>query len=113
MRTHGKKYREIAASYDAAKLYDALEAATIVKRNAKKEAAKRDRVKKGKAKSKKPDEKAPAKKHPDDVIFAELKSECSANFRRAWAAATTKVRRRFLREVLKWQGGKPVAEAHW
>jgi len=35
MRTHGKKYREIAKSYDASKLYDALEAATLVKANAK------------------------------------------------------------------------------
>jgi large subunit ribosomal protein L1 len=35
MRTHGKKYREIAKSYDAAKLYDPLEAANLVKANAK------------------------------------------------------------------------------
>jgi ParB/RepB/Spo0J family partition protein len=81
----------------------------IVKRNANKQAAKRNRVKRSKAKAGEPDEKAPAKKHPDAVIFAELKSECSANFRRTWAAASTKVRRRFLREVLKWEGGQPVA----
>jgi ParB-like chromosome segregation protein Spo0J len=81
----------------------------IVKRKAKAKAAKRDRVKK-KAHAQKPDEKAPAKKPPDDVIFAELKSECTANFRRTWAAASTKVRRRFLREILKWEGGKPSAE---
>jgi large subunit ribosomal protein L1 len=35
MRTHGKKYREVAASYDHAKLYDAAEATAIVKRNAR------------------------------------------------------------------------------
>jgi large subunit ribosomal protein L1 len=35
MRTHGKRYRGVVASYDASKLYDALEATTIVKRNAK------------------------------------------------------------------------------
>jgi hypothetical protein len=82
----------------------------IVKRNARKQAEKRNRVKKSKPKAEKPTEKAQTKKHPDDVIFAELKSECSANFRRTWVAASTKVRRRFLREVLKWEGGKPIAE---
>jgi ParB family chromosome partitioning protein len=80
----------------------------IVKRNARKQAAKRNRVKKSKAKAEEPGEKASAKHHPDEVVFAELKSECSANFRRTWVAARTKVRRRFLREVLKWEGGKPV-----
>lgn len=35
MRKHGKKYREIAASYDRTKLYDATEATSIVKKNAR------------------------------------------------------------------------------
>ncbi len=35
MKTHGKKYREIVKSYDATKLYDAVEATRIVKNNAK------------------------------------------------------------------------------
>jgi ParB-like chromosome segregation protein Spo0J len=83
----------------------------IVKRNVRKQAAKRNRVKKSKAKAEKLGEKASAKKHPDEVIFAELKSECPANLRRTWAAASTKVKRRFLREILKWEGGKPLAEA--
>jgi ParB family chromosome partitioning protein len=83
----------------------------IVMRNAKAQAAKRNRVKKSKAKAEKPGEKASAKNHPDEVVFAELKSECSANFRRTWTVASPKVRRRFLREVLKWEGGKPLAEA--
>ena len=82
----------------------------IVKRKAKAQAAKRNRVN-NKAQAQKPDAKAPATKHPDDVIFAELKSECTANFRRTWAAASTKVRRQFLREVLEWEGGKPVSNA--
>jgi hypothetical protein len=80
----------------------------IVKRKAKAQAAKRNRVKKSKAKAEELDAKARTKKHPDEVIFAELKSECPANFRRTWAEASTKVRRRFLREVLQWEGGKPV-----
>jgi ParB-like chromosome segregation protein Spo0J len=82
----------------------------IVKRKAKPQAAKRDRVNK-KAQAQKPEEKAPAKKPPDNVVFAELKSECPADLRRTWAAASTKVKRRFLREILKWEGGKPLAEA--
>jgi hypothetical protein len=82
----------------------------IVKRKAKPQAAKRDRVNK-KAQAQKPEEKAPAKKPPDNVVFAELKSECPANFRGTWAVASTKVRRRFLREILKWEGGKPVSNA--
>jgi ParB family transcriptional regulator, chromosome partitioning protein len=85
----------------------------IVKRNAKKQVAKGNRVKRSKAKAEEPDEKVPAKKHPDEVIFSELKSECPPSFRRTWAVASTQVRRRFLREVLKWEGGKPVAKAHW
>jgi ParB-like chromosome segregation protein Spo0J len=80
----------------------------IVKRNAKKQAAKRNRVKKSKAKTERPNEKAPARKHPDDVIFAELKSETLPNFRRTWAKAPTMVQRRYLREVLQWEGGKPI-----
>jgi ParB-like chromosome segregation protein Spo0J len=82
----------------------------IVKRKAKAQAAKRNRVN-NKAQAQKTDEKAPAKKHPDDVIFAELRSETSANFRRTWAVARTKVCRRYLREVLNWEGGKPVSNA--
>jgi large subunit ribosomal protein L1 len=35
MRWRGKKYREVAKTYDRAKLYDAGEASQIVKRNAK------------------------------------------------------------------------------
>ena len=35
MRTHGKRYRELVGSYDRAKMYDAVEAAAIVKRNAR------------------------------------------------------------------------------
>src|SRR3984893_1448298 len=82
----------------------------IGKRKAKAKAAKRDRVN-NKAQAQKPDAKAPATKHPDDAIFAELKSECTANFRRTRAAASTKVRRQFLREVLEWEGGTPVSNA--
>jgi ParB-like chromosome segregation protein Spo0J len=82
----------------------------IVKRKAKAQAAKRNRVN-NKAQAQKTDEKAPAKKHPDDVIFAELRSETSANFRKTWAVARTKVCRRYLREVLNWEGGKPVSNA--
>jgi ParB-like chromosome segregation protein Spo0J len=83
----------------------------IVKRNVRKQAAKRNRVKKSKAKAEKLGEKASAKKHPDNVIFAELRSQCRADLRRTWAGASTKVKRRFLREILKWEGGKPLAEA--
>jgi large subunit ribosomal protein L1 len=35
MKKHGKKYREVLAGYDTEKLYDALEATTIVKKNAR------------------------------------------------------------------------------
>jgi large subunit ribosomal protein L1 len=35
MKTHGKKYNEIAKSFDASKLYDAGEAVSLVKNNAK------------------------------------------------------------------------------
>jgi ParB-like chromosome segregation protein Spo0J len=83
----------------------------IIKRKAKAQAAKRNRVKKSKVKAEEPDANAPAKKHPDDVIFAELRSETSANFRMTWAEARTKVCRRYLREVLEWEGGKPVSNA--
>jgi hypothetical protein len=84
--------------------------AEIVKRNAK-QRTKRSRVKKNKAKADVSEEKKPAQKHPDEVIFAELKSETSPNFRRTWAEAPTKVQRRYLREVLNWEGGKPLAES--
>jgi hypothetical protein len=79
----------------------------IVKRKAKAQAAKANHVKKSKADA--PEEKAPPEKHPGDVIFAELKSETSPNFRRTWAEAPTKVQRQYLREVLKWEGGKPIS----
>src|SRR3984893_11407917 len=81
----------------------------IGKRKAKAKAAKRDRVKK-KAHAQKPDEKVPAKKPPDEVILAELKSETSVYFRRTWAEALTRtdVCQRYLREVLQWEGGKPL-----
>jgi large subunit ribosomal protein L1 len=35
MRNHGKRYREIAASYDHTKMYDAAEATSLVKKNAR------------------------------------------------------------------------------
>ncbi|MBV9647732.1 MAG: 50S ribosomal protein L1 [Candidatus Eremiobacteraeota bacterium] len=35
MQNHGKRYREIAASYDRAKLYDPADAAALVKKNAR------------------------------------------------------------------------------
>jgi len=35
MQRHGKKYREVVASYDRTKMYEALEAIQIVKRNAR------------------------------------------------------------------------------
>ena len=82
----------------------------IVKRKAKQQ-AKRDHVKKSKAKADAPEEKAPPPKHPDEVIFAELRSQTSADFRRTWAKARTKVRRRYLREVLHWEGGKPASKS--
>ena len=84
--------------------------AEIVKRKAK-QRAKRNRVKKSKAKADAPEEKAPPPKHPDDVIFAELRSQTSADLRRTWAKARTKVRRRYLREVLHWEGGKPTSKS--
>jgi ParB/RepB/Spo0J family partition protein len=80
----------------------------IVKRQAKEQAAKANRANKSKAKANAPEEEAPPEKHPNDVILAELKSETSANFRRTWAEAPTKVQRRYLREVLNWEGGKPA-----
>jgi ParB-like chromosome segregation protein Spo0J len=48
--------------------------------------------------------------HPKAVLLAELKSTCAAEFRKTWAAASTEVRRRFLSEVLQWEGGKPSSE---
>jgi hypothetical protein len=83
--------------------------AEIVKRNAKQQ-AKRSRVKKSKAKTGLAEEKVPPQKHPDDVIVAELKSETSPNFRRPWAEEATKVCRRYLREVLQWEGSKPLTD---
>ena len=83
----------------------------IVKRQAKEQAAKANRANKSKAKANAPEEEAPPEKHPNDVILAELKSETSANFRRTWAEAPTKVQRRYLREVLNWEGGKPASKS--
>jgi hypothetical protein len=77
----------------------------IVKRQANKR-GKRNPVKK----AVKAERSQPAQRHPDDVVFAELKSQCSPEFRRTWAEASTKIKRRFLREVLKWEGGKPLAD---
>jgi large subunit ribosomal protein L1 len=34
MRRHGKRFRNLVAAYDEARLYDPAEAASIVKRNA-------------------------------------------------------------------------------
>ena len=100
--------REIAKEETAEAQLEKI--AEIVKRNAEKK-AKRSSVKKSKAKADAPEEKAPLRKHPDDVIFAELKSETSADFRRTWAEARTKVQRRYLREVLNWEGGKPASKS--
>ena len=83
----------------------------IVKRNPKKQAAKRKRVNKNKANLEGSEEKATPQQHPDDVLFAELKSETLPNFRRTWAKAPTKVQRRYLREVLNWEGGKPASKS--
>jgi ParB-like chromosome segregation protein Spo0J len=83
----------------------------IVKRKAKARPAKRNRVNKNKANLEGSEEKKPPQKHPDEVIFAELKSETSPNLRRTWAEAPTKVQRRYLREVLNWEGGKPASKS--
>jgi ParB-like chromosome segregation protein Spo0J len=79
----------------------------IVQRIAKQQ-AKRDLAKNKTAKSEKPEPKPPIP--PDKVLLAELRSECSSDFRRTWAKASTKVKREFLLEVLSWDGGKPVAK---
>jgi hypothetical protein len=76
--------------------------AEIVKRNANAQVAKCNYVKKAKPRLYLAEKKVPPQKHPDDVIFAEMKSETSPNFRRTWAEAPTKVCRRFLREGLNW-----------
>jgi ParB family chromosome partitioning protein len=83
----------------------------IIKRQAKKQ-AKRDHVKKG-GKAKGDADKAgsrPAQPHPDDVVFAELKAYCRPELKKTWAEASTKIKRRFLRDVFKWEGGKPLAD---
>jgi hypothetical protein len=67
--------------------------AEIVKRNANAQVAKCNYVKKAKPR----------------LYLAEKKSETSPNFRRTWAEAPTKVCRRFLREGLKWEGGRPLS----
>jgi hypothetical protein len=83
----------------------------IIKRQVKKQAT-RDDVKKGKKPKGDTDDSTSqrAQGHPDDVILAELKTYCRSELKKAWAQASTKIKRRFLREVLKWDGGKPVAE---
>jgi hypothetical protein len=83
----------------------------IIKRQVKKQAP-RDDVKKGKKPKGDTDDSTSqrAQGHPDDVILAELKTYCRSELKKAWAQASTKIKRRFLREVLKWDGGKPVAE---
>jgi ParB/RepB/Spo0J family partition protein len=83
----------------------------IIKRQAKKQ-AKRDHVKKG-GKAKADADKAgsrPTQRHPDDVVLAELKTYCRPELKKTWAQASTKIKRRFLREVLQWEGGKPLAD---
>jgi ParB/RepB/Spo0J family partition protein len=52
----------------------------------------------------------PTKIPPNGVLFAKLKSDCPTSFRKTWAVAPPAVRRRFLREVLKWEGGKPLPD---
>jgi ParB family transcriptional regulator, chromosome partitioning protein len=83
----------------------------IIKRQAKKQ-AKRDHVKKaGKAKA--DADKAgsrPAQRHPDDVVLAELKTYCRPELKKTWAQASTKIKRRFLREVFKWESCKPLPD---
>ena len=83
----------------------------IVERQAKKP-ANRNHVKKAVKANAGADEapSRPAQRHPDEVLFAELKSHCSREFMRTWAEAGTKIRRRFLRDVLDWEGGEPVAD---
>ena len=73
--------------------------------------AKCNYVKKAKPRLYLAEKKVPPQKHPDDVIFAEMKSETSPNFRRTWAEALTRkdVCRGFLREGLKWEGGRPLS----
>jgi ParB-like chromosome segregation protein Spo0J len=84
----------------------------IVKRKSK-EQANRDRVKKAVKANGDDAADAPsrsAQRPPDEVILAELKSETSVYFRRTWAEALTRtdVCQRYLREVLHWEGGKPL-----
>jgi hypothetical protein len=81
----------------------------IVERQAKKP-AKRNHVKKVAMADADEAPSRPARRHPDDVVFAELKTCCTREFRKTWAAARTPVKRRFLREELKWEGGKPLAD---
>jgi hypothetical protein len=81
----------------------------LIDRQAKKP-AKRGHVKKGKKPKGGIDDSTSQPAHPDDVISAELKTHCSHEFKKAWAQASTMVKRRFLREVLKWDGGKPLSE---
>ena len=82
----------------------------IVERQAKKP-AKRDHVKKTvKANADADEASRPAQRHPDGVVFAELKTCCTRDFRRTWVAARKRVKRRFLRQELKWEGGKPLSD---
>jgi ParB-like chromosome segregation protein Spo0J len=83
----------------------------IVEREAKKQAKRNPVKKRAKAKGDTDDSTSqPAQRHPGDVISAELKTYCSREFKKTWAEASTKIKRRFLREVLKWEGGKPLAD---
>jgi ParB family chromosome partitioning protein len=83
----------------------------LVDREAKK-AAKRSHVKLGAKAKCDTDDSTSQSAHPNDIISAELKTHCSREFKKAWAQAPTKVKRRFLREVLKWEGGKPLSEKY-
>ena len=80
----------------------------IVKRTAKQK-AKGDHVKKGKA-AKTVDPKTKPKPHSDEVVLAELRTHTSSELLKAWGEANLKVRREYLRDQLKWEGGKPISE---
>lgn len=72
---------------------------------------KRTRVKKGKARVDAHEPASRPDQRPrDDVILAELRSYCSPEFKKTWAEATRSIKRQFLREVLLWEGGKPLSQ---
>jgi ParB family chromosome partitioning protein len=79
----------------------------IVERQASKP-AKRNHVKKAAKVNADEAPSQPVQRHPDDVVFAELRSQCSREFKKTWAEARTLVKRRFLRDVFKWEGGGPL-----